>query len=782
MHEIAITSKKGGSLVMSSEKEKSQSVVYAPLTGKAVPLEQVPDPVFSEKVLGDGVAIIPEDGRIVSPVDGQIVSVAETGHAYGFSTEDGLELLVHVGLETVSLKGECFKVHVKERDQVKKGDLVAEVDLAYLAEKNINPITPVLICSDIDDQDLKCAEGGVEAGKTAVLMLTANEAAGKAEASANNSESAEAQTTGKTAAVPEKSAAVSATQKLTDNKTVSTTSEPQKKEKKKFNFNFDFLQKLGKVLMTVIAVMPAAGLMISIGKLVQMAGADISLILTVGSTMENIGWAIINNLHILFAIAIGGSWAKERAGGAFAALITFILINQITGSVFGVTSDMLNDASAVTHTLFGKEILVNGYFTSVLGLPALNMGVFVGIISGFAGGVIYNKYYNYRKLPDALSFFNGKRFVPMVCILWSVIISLILSVVWPVVQSGINAFGVWIANSSDTSPILAPFVYGTLERLLLPFGLHHMLTIPMNYTSFGGTYTIATGINAGKEVFGQDPLWLAWVTDLINYKDAGNMTAYQNLLTTVTPARFKVGQMIGATGLLLGIALAMYRRVDADKKSKYRSMFFSTVLAVFLTGVTEPLEFMFMFCALPLYIVYAVLQGCAFAMAGIIHLRVHSFGNLEFITRIPMSLKAGLAGDVVNFVICVVAFFVIGYFVAYFMIGKFKFATPGRLGNYTDSNDEDGTASSTASAGGKTSGGNSQAERIIALLGGRENIVLVDACMTRLRVTVKDLDKVAELPAWKAEGALGLIKKDNGIQAVYGPKADVLKSDINDIL
>mgnify|MGYP004598797311 FL=1 len=767
---------------MSSEKEKSQSVVYAPLTGKAVPLEQVPDPVFSGKVLGDGVAIIPEDGRIVSPVDGQIESVAETGHAYGFSTEDGLELLVHVGLETVSLKGECFKVHVKERDQVKKGDLVAEVDLAYLAEKNINPITPVLICSDIDDQDLKCAEGGVEAGKTAVLMLTANEAAGKAEASANNSESAEAQTTGKTAAVPEKSAAVSATQKLTDNKTVSTISEPQKKEKKKFNFNFDFLQKLGKVLMTVIAVMPAAGLMISIGKLVQMAGADISLILTVGSTMENIGWAIINNLHILFAIAIGGSWAKERAGGAFAALITFILINQITGSVFGVTSDMLNDASAVTHTLFGKEILVNGYFTSVLGLPALNMGVFVGIISGFAGGVIYNKYYNYRKLPDALSFFNGKRFVPMVCILWSVIISLILSVVWPVVQSGINAFGVWIANSSDTSPILAPFVYGTLERLLLPFGLHHMLTIPMNYTSFGGTYTIATGINAGKEVFGQDPLWLAWVTDLINYKDAGNMTAYQNLLTTVTPARFKVGQMIGATGLLLGIALAMYRRVDADKKSKYRSMFFSTVLAVFLTGVTEPLEFMFMFCALPLYIVYAVLQGCAFAMAGIIHLRVHSFGNLEFITRIPMSLKAGLAGDVVNFVICVVAFFVIGYFVAYFMIGKFKFATPGRLGNYTDSNDEDGTASSTASAGGKTSGGNSQAERIIALLGGRENIVLVDACMTRLRVTVKDLDKVAELPAWKAEGALGLIKKDNGIQAVYGPKADVLKSDINDIL
>lgn len=759
--------KENGGFVMSSEKEKSPSVVYAPLTGKAVPLDQVPDPVFSGKVLGDGIAIIPEDGRIVSPVDGQIESVAETGHAYGFSTEDGLELLVHVGLETVSLKGECFKVHVKEGDQVKKGDLVAEVDLVYLAEKNINPITPVLICSDLDDQEMKCAEGAVEAGKTAVLMLT-----GKSESAAAKTAASAAETE---APAAEKTQSVKASD-------TAVSSGETKKEKKKFSFNFDFLQKLGKVLMTVIAVMPAAGLMISIGKLVQMAGADVSMILTVGTTMENIGWAIINNLHILFAIAIGGSWAKERAGGAFAALITFILINQITGSVFGVTSAMLNDADAVTHTLFGKEILVNGYFTSVLGMPALNMGVFVGIISGFVGGVIYNKYYNYRKLPDALSFFNGKRFVPMVCILWSVIISLILAVVWPVVQSGINAFGVWIANSSDTSPILAPFVYGTLERLLLPFGLHHMLTIPMNYTSFGGTYTIATGINAGKEVFGQDPLWLAWVTDLINYKDAGNMAAYKNLLTTVTPARFKVGQMIGATGLLLGIALAMYRRVDADKKSKYRSMFFSTVLAVFLTGVTEPLEFMFMFCALPLYIVYAILQGCAFAMAGIIHLRVHSFGNLEFITRIPMSLKAGLAGDVLNFVICVIAFFIIGYFVAYFMIGKFKFATPGRLGNYTDGNDDDGDTTSTASGDTKTSGGNSQAERIIALLGGRENIVLVDACMTRLRVTVKDLDKVAELPAWKAEGALGLIKKDNGIQAVYGPKADVLKSDINDIL
>ena len=322
-----------------------------------------------------------------------------------------------------------------------------------------------------------------------------------------------------------------------------------------------------------------------------------------------------------------------------AAVLAFALINVITGNIFGVTSAMLADPNAVTHTLFGQEIAVNGYFTSVLGAPALNMGVFVGIIAGFVGGVAYNKYYNFRKLPDALAFFNGKRFVPMVVIAYSVVISMVLALFWPVVQTGINNFGIWIANSSETSPVLAPFIYGTLERLLLPFGLHHMLTIPMNYTSFGGTYTIATGVNAGSQVFGQDPLWLAWANDLINFKKAGDMAAYNNLLATVTPARFKVGQMIGATGLLLGIALAMYRRVDADKRANYKSMFISTALAVFLTGVTEPLEFMFMFCAMPLYIVYALLQGCAFAMAGIIHLRLHSFGNLEFITRIPMSLQ-----------------------------------------------------------------------------------------------------------------------------------------------
>ena len=542
-------------------------------------------------------------------------------------------------------------------------------------------------------------------------------------------------------------------------------------------FSFEFWQKFGKALMVVVAVMPAAGLMISIGKSLPLIDPNLGLLVTTGGVLESIGWAIIGNLHLLFALAIGGSWAKDRAGGAFAAGISFVLINRITGAIFGVTNEMLADEQAFTHTLFGTKIMVKGFFTSVLEAPALNMGVFVGIIAGFVGAMAYNKYYNYRKLPDALSFFNGKRFVPFVVILWSTIVSIVLALIWPNIQAGINNFGLWIAQSQDSAPILAPFLYGTLERLLLPFGLHHMLTIPINYTQLGGTYEILSGAQAGTQVFGQDPLWLAWATDLVNLKGAGDMSKYQFVLENWTPARFKVGQMIGSSGILMGMALAMYRNVDADKKAKYKSMYFSAALAVFLTGVTEPLEFMFMFAAMPLYVIYAVIQGAAFAMADILPLRVHSFGNIELLTRTPLAIKAGLGGDLINFVLMVIIFGVVTYFLANFLIKKFNYATPGRNGNYDNDNGEE-IASGAAGSGVV----DQQIAQIVYLLGGKQNIKEVDACMTRLRVSVKDREKVGSEEAWKRAGAMGLIVKDNGVQAVYGPKADVLKSDIEDLL
>ena len=539
--------------------------------------------------------------------------------------------------------------------------------------------------------------------------------------------------------------------------------------------SFEFWQKFGKALMVVIAVMPAAGLMISIGKSIVMINPTFAPLVITGGVLEQIGWGVIVNLHILFALAIGGSWAKERAGGAFAAGLAFILINRITGTIFGVSGDMLKNPDAMVSTLLGGQIKVADYFISVMEAPALNMGVFVGIISGFIGATAYNKYYNFRKLPDALSFFNGKRFVPFVVILRSIIAAIVLAAFWPLVQTGINSFGIWIANSQETAPILAPFLYGTLERLLLPFGLHHMLTIPMNYTALGGTYDVLTGAAKGSQVFGQDPLWLAWVTDLVNLKGT-DASQYQQLLDTVHPARFKVGQMIGSFGILMGVIVAIYRNVDADKKHKYKGMMIATALATFLTGVTEPIEYMFMFVATPMYLVYSLVQGAAFAMADVVNLRMHSFGSIEFLTRTPIAISAGIGMDIVNFVWVTVLFAVIMYFIANFMIQKFNYATPGRNGNY-----ETAEGSEEASSEVKVAAG-SQAVNIINLLGGRANIVDVDACMTRLRVTVKDADKVGDAEQWKAEGAMGLVMKGQGVQAIYGPKADVLKSDIQDIL
>ncbi|MBQ6637322.1 MAG: PTS transporter subunit EIIC [Lachnospiraceae bacterium] len=723
--------------------------LYSPMEGEVIPITEVPDPVFSEKMAGDGVAIVPSNGKIFSPVDGTVTTVFETLHAYGITSKEGIDILIHIGLETVTLGGKGFKALVKAGDSVKAGDPIAEVDLEYLKSQNLKTVSPVVICdgSDITLENLEYPVYGVVKPGDIILTGTVN--------------------------LPENN---DSTDKEGLDKTGKTAG--KNKKKKKSGINFDFLQKLGKTLMAVIAVMPAAGLMISIGSIITSTCSNVPVAFTIGSIISAIGWAIINNLSILFAAAIGGTWARDRAGGSFAAIISYCVINIITGTVYGVDIQMLNDPTAVVHDILGHEMVVANYFVNVLNKPALNMGVFVGIVAGFLGAIVYNRFYNFSGLPDALSFFNGKRFVPLVVMFYSALAGLLLSLVWPVVQTGINRFGIWIADSSDTSSILAPFIYGTLERLLLPFGLHHMLTIPMNYTSFGGTYTILTGPNAGTQVYGQDPLWLAWVTDLINLKKAGNMQAYNELLTMVTPARFKVGQMIGATGLLNGILLAMYLRIEKEKRRKYNSMFISTALSIFLTGVTEPGEFMFMFCAFPLYIVYAVIQGLAFALSGVIHLRLHSFGNLELLTRIPLAIEAGLTGDIINFVIAVIVFFGIGYGVAYFMIGVFKFATPGRFGNEitedTDSSEED---SST-----KKSPGKDKAERIIALLGGRKNIDFVDACMTRLRVTVKDTSKVADLDAWKKEGALGLVMIDNGVQAIYGPKADNIKSDINDIL
>lgn len=544
--------------------------------------------------------------------------------------------------------------------------------------------------------------------------------------------------------------------------------------------SFDFWQKFGKALLVVVAIMPAAGLMISLGKVAGIFLGSLSAVQPIAHIIEDIGWGMIVNLNLLFAVAIGGSWAKERAGGAFASAIAFILINRITGSMFGLTATMLTDPNATVTNILGGKLLVKDYFISVLGAPALNMGVFIGIISGFVGAALYNKYYNYSKLPNALSFFNGKRFVPFVVIAYSLVFGVVLSIFWPVVQTAINSFGRWIATSKDSAPFISTFIYGALERLLLPFGLHHLITIPINYTQLGGTYNILTGDKVGQVVYGQDPLWLAWITDLNNLRALGDMSTYNKLLATVHPARFKVGQMITSSATLIAAAIAMYRNVDVDKRAKYKSMYLSAALAVFLTGVTEPIEFMFMFTSPILYGAYAVLTGIAFATADLINLRIHAFGFIEFLTRTPMIVNGGLVKDLVSFIVIIVLFFFISYVMFDFLIKKLNIATPGRAGNDVDIVENDNSSKEQKEVGSTVK--DELAYTIIGLLGGKQNIVDVDACMTRLRVTVKDIDVVAREKEWKENKALGLIIKDKGVQAIYGPKADIIKSNIIDIL
>lgn len=544
-------------------------------------------------------------------------------------------------------------------------------------------------------------------------------------------------------------------------------------EKLKIETSLSLLQKIGKTLISVLTVMPAVGIMISIGKILELAGSDIEIIYKLGTVFEAIGWAIINNLPLLFAAAIGGTWSKEKAGGVFSAIIAYIIINVSTGVLLEVTATKLASSNAVTHTLFGSEIRVKDYFISVLGFPALNMGIFAGILSGFIGSITYNKYSNFNKFPDVVSFFNGKHFVQLAVIIVSFLTSIILTILWPVVQTGVTAIGTYLVNSSETSPILAPFLYGLLEKLLLPFGLHHLLSVPINYTALGGAYTIVSGISKGTMVYGQDPMWLAWVSDLSNLNTNAQVANYTNLLYSIVPGKFKIGQMLSSTGLLMGIGYAMYKNIDIKRRASYKKKYISSALTVFLTGLTEPLEFMFMFSAVPLYIVYSILQSIGYALSGFINMRLSSLGMIEFSTRLPMTISAGLIGDVINFLICSIVLALIGYIISSLMISKFNLATLGRNGNYI----EEKTNTKDILSDYKL-----LSEQIIKNLGGKDNIKDLDACMTRLRITVNNPSMVSDSDVWKSLGATGSLIKENAVQIVYGPKADAIKTEMNNIL
>ena len=539
-------------------------------------------------------------------------------------------------------------------------------------------------------------------------------------------------------------------------------------KKLKEKFGFDFWQSFAKALMVVVAVMPAAGIAIGLGKLFTTLFAEIKILSITGNIVESMGWVIIVNLPALFAVAIGGTWAKEKAGGAFAAFLAYLVMNQTIGTfsagMLGIsTGELLTDANKY------KDL-----FTTSLGFTTLQLGAIGGIACGFLGANLYNKYNAFDKLPNALSFFNGKRFVPIITLFWAAVLGVLAVFAWPPIQTLINKMGLIIANPDSALAPIAPFIYGTLERLLLPFGLHHMITIPINYSEVGGTYK---SIFDGTIGAGQDLAFRVWVSDMI--KAAGDQNLQAQIMDSYVPGRFKVGQIITGLGSLIGAAFAMLHVIPKEKRFKYTSMFFGAMGATFVAGVTEPIEFMFMFISPLLLGIHALLTGIAFmlpdmlmALFGQPVMNVHSFGLIEFILNavVQVGFLSGHHMQWINVLLASGVFGLIYYVVFKYVIIKFNIMTPGRI-------DEEETEEYSKEK--PVFQGEEKPLRVIEALGGLDNLSEVDACMTRLRVTVKDHEKVGSDSHFKALGAAGIIKKEKGIQIIFGPEADVLKSKIN---
>ena len=525
---------------------------------------------------------------------------------------------------------------------------------------------------------------------------------------------------------------------------------------------FGVLQRVGRSFMLPIALLPVAGLLLGIGSSFTNATTietyhlgkfiyEGGVLYTILDIMSKTGSAVFDNLALLFAMGVAiGMAKKEKEVAALSGAIAYIVMNTTI--------------SALITAKGGVEAMAENSTTSVLGITTLQMGVFGGILVGLGVAALHNKFYK-TELPQVLSFFGGTRFVPIVSTVTYLIVGIIMFYLWPIVQLGISKLGVLVLNSGYAGT----WIYGILERALIPFGLHHVFYMPFWQTELGGSMMID-----GNMVAGAQNIFFA------------ELASKSTEVFSVSATRFMAGKFPFMIFGLPAAAFAMYKTARPEKKKVVGSLLLSAALTSMITGITEPLEFTFLFVAPLMYAVHCVLAGLSYMLMHILNVGV---GMTFSGGLIDMTLFGILQGNEKTHWIWIVVvgliYAVVYYFVFYFMITKMNLKTPGREPDdvepklYRRSDVNEAKAAKVKSADKRAS--DVVSAMILKGLGGKDNLSDVDCCATRLRVTVNDASKVMD-DMLKASGASGIIHKGNGIQVIYGPKVSVIKSDLEDFI
>lgn len=504
-----------------------------------------------------------------------------------------------------------------------------------------------------------------------------------------------------------------------------------------FKNAFGVLQKVGKALMLPVAILPAAGILLAIGNALQNPTLidlapflDNSAIAMVAKIMEQAGSVIFGNLSLLFAVGVAIGLAGGEGVAGLAAIVGFLIMNATMGTALGIDADALTKHPQS--------------YASVLGIPTLQTGVFGGIIVGLIAAYMYNRFFEIE-LPSYLGFFAGKRFVPIVTAASTVLLGLLMIIIWPPIQTGLNAFS---TNMVDANRTVAAFIFGVIERSLIPFGLHHIFYAPFWYEF--GSYTNA----AGDLVRGDQRIFMEQIKDNVQNLTAG----------TFTTGKYPF-MMFG----LPAAALAIYHEARPEKKVFVGGLMASAALTSFLTGITEPIEFSFLFVAPVLFGIHAIFAGLSFMTMHLLNVKI----GMTFSGGLIDYVLFGLINPQTNAWIVIpvgLVFAVIYYFGFRFAIRKFNLKTPGR-----ELEEEEDQAPTGKSGSGDL------AANILDAMGGKENIAHLDACITRLRVSVNDIKHVdkAEL---KKLGAAGVLEVGNNIQAIFGPRSETIKGQMKDIM